>query len=101
MNASVRNTGITTEGTNVDGTRGIRRRLRPAIPTSFAWDFGDGARTTTHHHGRPWTRRRPGNIGHVYETRGRYDVTATIVFVATGMITVFLVRHVMPFFLGS
>ena len=53
-----------------------------AIPTSYAWDFGDGTRTGTEHHGRPWTRRRPGNVGHVYETRGRYEVTATVVYVA-------------------
>jgi len=53
-----------------------------AIPTSYAWDFGDGVRTSTAHHGRAWTRKRAGNIGHVYETRGRYDVSATIVYAA-------------------
>ena len=53
-----------------------------AIPSNYAWDFGDGTRSGTGHHGRAWTRRRPGTIGHVFETRGRYEVTATVVYVA-------------------
>jgi hypothetical protein len=53
-----------------------------AIPTSFAWDFGDGTQHSTRHHGRAWTHKRSGNIGHVYETRGRYRVSATVIYSA-------------------
>lgn len=53
-----------------------------AIPTNFVWDFGEGPPMQTRHHGRAWTKRRPGNIAHMYETRGRYDVSATIVYSA-------------------
>jgi hypothetical protein len=36
------------------------------------WDFGDGAEEVTADPGRPWSKRRPGSIEHMYETRGRY-----------------------------
>jgi hypothetical protein len=38
------------------------------------WSFGDGADAVTSTPGRPWTRERPGSLGHTYESSGRYDV---------------------------
>ncbi len=54
-----------------------------AQPHRYVWSFGDGARRTTTHPGRRWTRRRPGNIGHTYERKGSYQLAATIVWRAT------------------
>jgi hypothetical protein len=46
-----------------------------ARPIRYRWDFGDGTAKTTDHHGRPWTRTRPGNIDHTYERRDRYELS--------------------------
>lgn len=53
-----------------------------ARPGEYAWDFGDGSTRTTQHPGRAWTRRRDGNVGHLYETKGRYEPTVTVVWSA-------------------
>jgi hypothetical protein len=53
-----------------------------ARPVQFVWDFGDGAEKVTRKSGRRWRVRRPGNIGHVYETRGRYRTTVEVIWEA-------------------
>ncbi len=53
-----------------------------ARPVQYVWTFGDGSSTTTSHHGRPWTKRQRGNIRHMYETKGRYDLTVEVVYEA-------------------
>jgi PKD domain len=53
-----------------------------AHPIQYVWRFGDGAERRTGHPGRRWTRRRPGNIAHMYETRGRYTVEVEVVWEA-------------------
>ena len=45
-----------------------------ARPVQYVWDFGDGNDKVTSHPGRPWTKDRPGDISHLYETRGRYEL---------------------------
>jgi hypothetical protein len=45
-----------------------------ARPVQYRWDFGDDADELSFDPGRAWTRYHPGNIDHVYETRGRYRV---------------------------
>lgn len=51
-----------------------------AAPIQYLWDFGDGADLVTDHPGRPWTSGTPGDIGHLYETRGIYDVSIEVVW---------------------
>lgn len=53
-----------------------------AAPARYEWSFGDGARKVTAGPGRPWTRARPGDIRHVYERRGRFEVRVTILWAA-------------------
>ena len=53
-----------------------------AHPIQYVWRFGDGAERTTAYPGRAWTRRKPGNIAHMYETRGRYTVEVEVVWEA-------------------
>jgi hypothetical protein len=53
-----------------------------AFPIRYIWDFGDGSRKSTTHAGRPWTRKRPGNVGHMYEVKGSYDVGVEVVWQA-------------------
>jgi hypothetical protein len=53
-----------------------------ARPIQYVWDFGDGAEKVTRKSGRPWRARRPGSIGHVYETRGRYRTGVEVVWEA-------------------
>ncbi|HEY7874808.1 MAG TPA: hypothetical protein VIG64_06765 [Actinomycetota bacterium] len=53
-----------------------------ARPVQFVWDFGDGAEKTTRKSGRRWRARRPGNIAHVYQTRGRYRTTVEVIWEA-------------------
>ncbi|MGH2747420.1 MAG: PKD domain-containing protein [Actinomycetota bacterium] len=53
-----------------------------ARPVRYIWDFGDGGDLVTAHAGRPWTRTRPGNIAHLYETRGNYDLSVEVVWAA-------------------
>lgn len=53
-----------------------------AQPVRYLWDFGDGSTRSTRHPGRPWTRRRDGNVGHLYETKGRYEAEVTVVWAA-------------------
>lgn len=53
-----------------------------AFPIRYLWDFGDGARRATSHIGRPWSRKRAGNIGHMYEVKGRYVLGVEVVWQA-------------------
>lgn len=53
-----------------------------AAPVQYVWTFGDGADLVTDHSGRPWTSTRPGDIEHLYEARGRYEVTVEVVWSA-------------------
>lgn len=54
-----------------------------ARPAQYRWDFGDGTDRTTNHGGRAWTKRNPGNVGHLYETKGRYEPSVTLTWVAS------------------
>jgi hypothetical protein len=53
-----------------------------ARPSQYAWDFADGHNKTTSSSGRRWTPRREGNIAHMYETRGSYDVSVDVIWTA-------------------
>ncbi|HEV2757495.1 MAG TPA: PKD domain-containing protein [Actinomycetota bacterium] len=53
-----------------------------ARPVRYLWDFGDGNNASTSYPGRPWTRARPGNIAHLYETKGRYTIGLEVVWAA-------------------
>ena len=63
------------------GVRGLTVTAQ-AQPTEYTWDFDDGSTRTTRHQGRPWTRTRNGNVGHLYETKGRYEPAVTVVWAA-------------------
>ena len=64
------------------GVRGVSVTAT-AAPSHYIWSFGDGAEITTDEPGLPWTKRRSGSIEHTYETKGRYEITATIVWSAS------------------
>jgi hypothetical protein len=51
-----------------------------AAPDHYLWRFEPGADRMTAYPGRPWTKTRPGNIGHTYETKGHYDVSVEVVW---------------------
>ena len=51
-----------------------------ARPVQYVWTFGDGSDTVTRHHGRRWTKKRPGNIDHVYEAKQRYRVRVEVIW---------------------
>jgi hypothetical protein len=53
-----------------------------ANPLQFVWDFGDGYDSTSSSPGRPWTRHHDGSIAHMYETAGRYRLTAELIWAA-------------------
>lgn len=53
-----------------------------ARPVRYLWDFGDGTLEETTHPGRPWSRARPGDVAHLYETKGRYAVGLEVVWAA-------------------
>ena len=53
-----------------------------ARPVRFLWDFGDGATEGTTHPGRPWSPAAPGDVAHLYETKGRYDVGLEVIWAA-------------------
>lgn len=56
-----------------------------AVPSSYEWDFGDGARVATHSIGRPFPQK--SDIQHVYERIALapkpYTVTLTFVYEVT------------------
>lgn len=54
-----------------------------AHPIRYTWRFGEGPPRSTSHSGRAWTKRRPGNVGHLYERRGRYDVGVEVLWQAS------------------
>lgn len=45
-----------------------------ATPVSYLWNFGDGAELSTRDSGRAWRKDRRGNISHLYEKRGAYEL---------------------------
>jgi hypothetical protein len=53
-----------------------------ARPVQYVWNFGDGRSLTTTRPGRRWTKKRRGNVSHLYETRGRYTLRARIIWEA-------------------
>ena len=53
-----------------------------ARPVQYLWNFGDGNDTVTYQPGRPWRRGRPGDISHMYETRGAYRVGVEVIWEA-------------------
>ena len=53
-----------------------------AFATQYLWDWGDGDDTLTYEPGTPWSRYREGSIGHLYETRGRYELSVEVVWEA-------------------
>jgi hypothetical protein len=53
-----------------------------ARPVEFVWSFGDGSDKVTHDPGRPWTRARPGTVSHLYETKGKYDISVEVIWEA-------------------
>jgi len=53
-----------------------------AHPIRYTWNFGEGATRSTTDPGRAWTKRRPGNITHMYERRGRYAVSVEVLWQA-------------------
>ncbi len=53
-----------------------------ARPVQYVWSFGDGPEEVTLHPGREWRRGRPGNIAHVYETHGDYDISVEVIWEA-------------------
>ncbi len=53
-----------------------------AEPVEYRWDFGESGRVTSHA-GRAWTRRRPGNIGHMYESRGPRTIGVEVIWEAS------------------
>ncbi len=54
-----------------------------AEPLTYTWSFGDEASRTTHHIGRAWSRRRGGNIDHMYQRRGVYPVSVRVLWRAS------------------
>ncbi|MBK5228566.1 MAG: PKD domain-containing protein [Actinobacteria bacterium] len=53
-----------------------------ARAVQYVWNFGDGSDMVTNGSGRRWSASRGGNIGHVYETRGRYELAVDVVWEA-------------------
>ena len=53
-----------------------------AQPVQYVWDFGDGRNSVTTHSGRPWSRKRPGNVDHLYERVGRYELAVEVIWQA-------------------
>ena len=53
-----------------------------AHPVRYTWSFGEGRSRATPHSGRAWSKRRPGNISHMYERRGRYRVAVEVLWEA-------------------
>lgn len=51
-----------------------------AHPVRYVWAFGEGAGRSTSHSGRAWSRRRAGNISHLYETKGTYEVSTQVIY---------------------
>ncbi len=49
-------------------------------PTSYAWDFGDGATLTTADPGRPWPT---GTLTHTYQRVGTYTIALTTTWSAS------------------
>jgi hypothetical protein len=63
------------------GVRGLAVTAE-ARPVRYLWDYGDETTRQTQHGGRAWTRTQSGNVAHVYETKGRYEPTVSVVWAA-------------------
>lgn len=74
------------------GVRGLLVTAE-ARPVQFVWTFGDGSDRVTTHHGRRWTRSRPGNIRYTYETKRRYTVRVEVIWEARWRIGFGAWRH--------
>ena len=64
-------------------TAGSQTVTAIAYPVRYTWDFGDGNTYSTAGTGRPWTRRRPGNISNLYRVSDRYKVTVEVLWRAS------------------
>lgn len=54
-----------------------------AYPIEYRWDFGDGTTTSTTSPGKPYqSESSPGDVAHVYETKGYYDIGVTVIWEA-------------------
>ena len=53
-----------------------------ARPVQYVWDFGDGKNKVTTHSGRAWSRKKPGNVDHLYERVGRYELAVEVIWQA-------------------
>lgn len=53
-----------------------------ARPVQFVWEFGDGDDKVTRDSGRPWRRGPRGNIAHMYEAKGVYDLSVEVIWEA-------------------
>ena len=63
------------------GIRGLTVTAQ-ARPVQFVWDHGDGTDQATRGPGRRWTKKRPGNIRHTYEGKGRYTLGVEVIWEA-------------------
>lgn len=54
-----------------------------AVPVQFVWDFGDGEELATTSPGARWTPRSGGDISHLYETKGSYDLSVEVIWAAS------------------
>jgi PKD domain len=54
-----------------------------ASPVQFVWDFGDGNDKVTETSGTPWTPHSDGDISHLYETKGIYDLSVEVIWAAS------------------
>jgi hypothetical protein len=67
---------------SVSAAAGATRVDARAVASQYLWDWGDGDDTLTYDPGRPWSRFQEGSIGHLYETRGRYELSVEVVWEA-------------------
>ena len=53
-----------------------------ASPVEYVWDFGDGTDVVSATSGRPWSESLPGDISHLYETKGSYELGVEVIWEA-------------------
>ncbi len=53
-----------------------------ASPVEYVWDFGDGTDVVSATSGRPWSESLPGDISHLYETKGSYVLGVEVIWEA-------------------
>ena len=54
-----------------------------AVPVQFIWSFGDGQELVTTNAGTRWTPYSKGAISHLYETKGIYDLSVSVIWAAS------------------